>query len=172
MTGTGQMETVSDSTRNLVWQGLLDIAHYTRYFGALERRYRRNHQIIKFAQGVAAIVTALPLIPQVTATVASWGAVGILVLVIWDYIYDYGRQVGALRITTEGLSHLETRQRHLWDEVQNASINEKQASRKNMMLQQEALKLLRGLDLNTDNVLNELCQKNAYQAEQQRYAKG
>ena len=166
------MEAVSASTRNLVWQGLLDVARYTRYCGVWEKRYRKKHIAVRFTLGVLAVITSLPLIPAVPMTVSSFGAVGILGLVIWDYIQDYGSKVAALRIAAEGLSNLEIRQRHLWDEVQNWELNEKEARRRNSELQIEAQNLFRGLELNRDEVLNEFCQKEAFESEKQRYASG
>lgn len=166
------MDVGSETTRNLVWQGLLDIARFTRYYAALERRYRRKHRYVRFLLGTVSVCTALPLIPAIPPIVSSVGAIGIVGLVVWDLVHDYGRLVGTLRLAAEGLNDLETRHRHLWDEVQNGTLSDDEARRQTTDLSREALNLLRGLDFDTDSALNERCQKETFQAEKKRYASG
>ena len=166
------MDAGSGSTRNHVWQGLLEIARFSRYYSELERRYRRKHRCVRSLLATVSICTALPLIPAIPPIVSSVGAIGIVGLVVWDLVHDYGRQVAALHLVAEGLSDLEVRQRHLWDEVQSGTVSDDEARRQTTDLNREALSLIRGLDLDTDSALNERCQKETFQAEKKRYASG
>ena len=52
----------SPSTRNAIWQGLLDIERYVRYCDALTRRYRRYGNIIRILLGVSAVGSVVELL--------------------------------------------------------------------------------------------------------------
>ena len=51
---------VSEQTRNEVWQGFLDAARLGRYYATLSNRHRRNHQRLRFALLVAAAEASPP----------------------------------------------------------------------------------------------------------------
>ncbi len=168
----GVSQAMNDATRNLVWQGQLDIVRHTRYYGALEQKYRQKHKWVRYTLGVAAVITALPLIPVVPGTVASVAGLCVVGLVVWDLVHDYGRTVAALRVAVEGLSELADRHRSLWDEVNDDSLTEQEARERTETLRVASLNLLRGLDVEVDAALNEQCQSEAFESEKQRYAAG
>ena len=163
---------LNDATRNLVWQGQLDMVRLARYHGALEHKYRRKHKWVRYTLGLAGVVTALPLIPAIPGTVASVAGICVVALVVWDLVHDYGRKVAALRVAVEGLNELAERHRSLWDEVNDDSLDERQARERAEALRVASLNLLRGMDVETDTALNERCQSEAFESEQQRYAAG
>ena len=163
---------LNDATRNLVWQGQLDVVRLARYYGALEQKYRRKHKGVRYTLSLAAVVTALPLIPAVPGTVASVAGICVVGLVVWDLVHGYGGKVAALRVAVEGLNELAERHRSLWDEVNDDSVDERQARDRAEALRVASLNLLRGIDIETDTALNERCQSEAFESEQQRYAAG
>ena len=162
----------SDATRNFVWQGLLDMARYQRYYGELERRYRRRHQSVRFALGVSGVVTALPLVVSIPEIVSSIGGALVVALVIWDLVHDYGKRLSGLRVAVEGLTNLVHRYRLLWDEVNGGSVSASIARRRVAELNDAALDLVRGMEGVRDDKLNDRCEEEVYRLEAERYAAG
>ena len=163
---------VSKATRNYVWQGLLDTVKYRRYFGELEKRYRRKHRSVRFVLGVSGAVTASPLVEGIPLIVSSIGGAAVVALVIWDLVYDYGRRVSALQVAVQGLTRLENQHRSLWDEVNNNSVTDTTARRRLKEIHDAQVDVVQGVEEARDDKLNDQCQEETYRLEAERYAAG
>ncbi len=162
----------SDATRNFVWQGLLDMARYQRYYGELERRYRRRHQSVRFRPRGIRGRHRTPLVVSIPEIVSSIGGALVVALVIWDLVHDYGKRLSGLRVAVEGLTNLVHRYRLLWDEVNGGSVSASIARRRVAEMNDAALDLVRGMEGVRDDKLNDRCEEEVYRLEAERYAAG
>ena len=163
---------VSSRTRDYVWQGLLDMARYRRYYGFLERRYRYRFYAVRFLLGVAGVGAAAPLIDVVPDSLTAFAGVAVVVLVIWDLVCDYGERLAFLSVAVERLDELEMQYRSLWEKLDEERLDDEQARVRMDDLGKAALDAVRGVRISLDDKLNDESQANAFRAEENRYAAG
>lgn len=164
---------VSDEIRNEVWQDFLDVTRLVRYYGALSDRYKRNYNIVRvllFAaatSGIAAFLDALPPIAQLIS------GVGIALIIAWDFVSDYGRKAAVLHAIRLQCGELENEWHALWRSVDDGTIANEEALKKNRQLLQKITSLTGNAgyaDIREDHKLNEIQAANAYKTMEERYA--
>lgn len=161
---------VSSETRNYVWQGLLDMGRYLRYFGALERRYRKRHHLTQFLLAAAGVGAAAPLIDKVPDSLTTYAGIGIVGLVIWNLVSDYGKKVALLGVAVQRLGRLEIQYRSLWEGLDNQRMNDEQVLERIESLNEAALDAVHGIGIDLDEKLNNECQASTFKTEENRYA--
>ena len=107
-------ESVTDQTRELVWEGLIDAERDFRYANAVLRRYRRRHQIIRVFLGVssaAAVTHAFGLLPLpfYMAGAAVIGAVA-----AFEVVMDFSRKTAVLALVEPEYDELHVAWHRLW----------------------------------------------------------
>lgn len=164
---------VSDEIRNEIWQDFLDITRLVRYYGALSDRYKRNYNIVRvllFAaatSGIAAFLDALPSIAQLIS------GVGIALIIAWDFVSDYRRKAAVLHAIRLQCGELENEWRALWRSVDDGTIANEEALKKNRQLLQRITSLIGNAgyaDIREDHKLNETQAADAYKFMEERYA--
>lgn len=171
---------VSSRTRDHVWQGLLDMARYRLYYGSLERGYRNKFYAVRFLLAVAGVGATVPLIDgavvppidMVPDWLTAFAGVAVVVLVIWDIVFDYGEKAALLGVAVERLDELEMEHRSLWEELDEERLDDEQARMRMTDLHKAALDAVRGIRISLDDKLNDECQANAFKIEENRYAAG
>ena len=164
---------VSDEIRNEIWQDFLDVTRLVRYYGALSDRYKRNYNIVRvllFAaatSGIAAFLDALPPIAQLIS------GVGIALIIAWDFVSDYRRKAAVLHAIRLQCGELENEWRALWRSVDDGTIANEEATKKNRQLLQRITSLIGNAgyaDIREDHKLNETQAADAYKFMEERYA--
>lgn len=164
---------VSDQIRNEVWQDFLDVTRLVRYYAALSDRYKRNYDIVRVllfvaaTSGIAAFLDALPSIAQLIS------GVGIAVIIAWDFVSDYGRKAAVLHAISLQCGELENEWRDLWRSVDDGTIANEEAVKKNRQLCQRITNLTGNAgyaDIREDHKLNETQAADTYKIMEERYA--
>ena len=162
------MVSVTDSTRNAVWQEMLDTARLVRYYDVMaSRQQRRYHSIrlVLLASATTGIAAAMEVLPELFR-VGSGAAVG--VLVAWDFLADYANKAATLGSVRRDCNEVEVELAALWGEIQAGSIDEADARRR----------LTRATDragsahIPTNDRLNAKCEEAAFKAMRDQYAEG
>ena len=110
-------DTVTEATRRVVWNDLLDVARVTRYAEAMGSRYRLLHHSIRFGLLLAAsgsMATFLDVLPN------QWRVVfdlAIAVLIVADFMLDGATKIAVLTSTKRECDVLGTEWRELWLDV-------------------------------------------------------
>ena len=89
---------VTEQTRQLVWEGLIDAERDARYSDAQVRRYRRHHRLIRVFLGISttgSVAYAIGLLPA-PSYVAVAAVVG--ALAAFEGVMDFGKKSGILWI--------------------------------------------------------------------------
>ena len=160
----------SPHTRNVIWQGLLDMGRYVRYCDALTSRYRTHENIIRILLGLAAVGSVaelLKFIPFPTIMVAS---AAIAVIVVWDLAIRPGRKAARMEVATRDISQLEVEYRTIWDQFDAGMIDDKDALRRSSDIAQKAQAVFSHIDISTDKKLNQKCTEDAYKVAASYYA--
>lgn len=92
-------DSVSNQTRNEVWQGYLDAERLNRYYYRLANKYNKIYYTVKIMIAFAAVggLTRLfGILPDKWISVADVATVIVLVLVILDLVQDYGKKLAVL----------------------------------------------------------------------------
>lgn len=164
---------VSETTRNEVWQSLLDVARLIRYYDAYANRRRLYHFILRglllfaAAGGVANMLAVFPdfVVPAVSAAIA--------VLVVVDFACNYARQAAVLHAIGRECGKLEVEWKNLWANMNAGSVSDKKAMSINQELARQLLEatLWAGdADIREDRKLNEKCAEDAYKVMVEHYA--
>ena len=165
----------SESARQAVWDGLLEVSRAVHYYAAQKKRYGRYRNLMRGVlalSGTGALVGLLDFLPPVleNTTIQIAGA-AIAVLVILDFLWDPAEKYVALKlVTAHQLPILENRYRGLWERTMSDQfpINDALAEK------EELLALLNqiasGIDICDDDSIVEEAQRNAFKVEEQRYA--
>ncbi len=87
---------VTERTRTAIWQQMLDMARVTRYYGTLADRYQRRQRLIRSLLLVSAIGGIAPLVTELPETLQHVASVGIGLLVVLDFLFDYAHKAAVL----------------------------------------------------------------------------
>ena len=164
---------VSETTRNEVWQSLLDVARLIRYYDAYANRRRFYHFILRglllfaAAGGVADMLAVLP--DFVTPAVS----VAIAVLVVVDFACNYARQAAVLHAIGRECGKLEVEWKDLWTNMNAGGVSDKRAMSINRELARQLLEATSwagDADIREDRKLNEKCAEDAYKVMVEQYA--
>lgn len=167
---------VSEQTRNEVWQGFLDAVRLGRYYAALSDRHRRHHQLLRFALLVAAagvISTFLNLLPEDFQWVAEIASALIGVLVIWDLVSDDAKKAAILHSISIECGDLENRWRDLWAAVDQEDSGDVEIRNEIRKLADRTLRVTARAgdsDIREDQRLNRKSAEIAYKVMTDRYA--
>ena len=167
---------VSEQTRNEVWQGFLDAARLGRYYAELSDRHRRNHQIFRFALLVAAaggITDFFNLLPEGFQWIAELASVLIAAIVIWNLVSDDAKKAAILHTISVDCGDLENRWRDLWSAVDRMDSNDAEIRNQVRKLADRTLRVTGRAgdsDIREDQRLNEKSAEIAYKVMTDRYA--
>ena len=120
------MESVTDETRNAVWDTLCDLEWNTRYYSAMADSYRRRHRWLRFIILAGILLEAATLYAVTTQGwafyVAAGGGVLLTALTIWDVVSDYAENAAILRVTAFVCDDLKRETGQLWRSVESGRI--------------------------------------------------
>lgn len=168
------MTTVTDQTRNAVWQNLLDAERYVRYFGALADRFQTRHRLLRYTLLVSVIVEAtvfIPNMPDILFIVLT-AALGIVIigLAAWDAVSDYGKNAAVLTLVTADCALLKNEWDELWMDIETFAVDEPQARDRRRGLERRLSVVAERTNVNLDESLNDSCEEEAFKVVEQRYA--
>ena len=161
---------ISDQTRGAIWQGLLDMARWSRYYDATARRYQLHRNVLRILLAFLGIATGVTLVDVIPTSFVVAPGLAILGVTIWDLVVDPGRTAAMLGSVGKEFSGLETEYRNLWESVYADRIAEDEAVSRSEEIMWRAAAASNRLDIHTDDKTNERCTEAAYEAEANRYA--
>ena len=163
---------VTEATRRVVWNDLLDVARVTRYAEAMGSRYRLLHHSIRFGLLLAAsgsMATFLDVLPN------QWRVVfdlAIAVLIVADFMLDGATKIAVLTSTKRECDVLGTEWRELWLDVDLPESTDADIRRRNVDLGQRFGRATSTMDaqVRVNARTNVLSTEAAYKVTQERYA--
>ncbi len=164
---------ISDSTYHDIWDGLLEVSRYRRYYLLCERRYRRLASIFRFAlaiSGIGVLASLLEFFEFFPIDTISLFAILISVLIALDLIINPSKTAAQLILVNSMLSDLENQYRKLWEESKAHLIADNVALTRKSQIMQEISQVCSFVDLSVSDKLNEKAQLEAFQTEEARYA--
>ena len=168
---------VSELTRNMVWQEILDVERLSRYYDRLSDKYRTKHWIVRFLILISAASGVVNLQNLLFEDWQDTGAVffdaSIAILVAWDFMANYGKKSETLNAISFECHQLWTDWNQLWTELHDDGVSETEirdrdkrlADRLSMITNWSGL-----VDIPQDVGLNEECEKEAYEIVRGRFA--
>ena len=169
------MAMVTDSTRNAVWQEMLDAARLVRYYDSMASRQHRLYRgvrLVLLASATAGIAAGMNALPE-SFRVVSGAIIGILVA--WDFLADHANKAAVLGSIRRECNEAEVELAALGGEIQTDSVDDSDARRMHSDL---ARRMTRATDragsahIPTDERLNVICEEAAFKALADRYAEG
>ena len=161
---------ISDQARGAIWQGLLDMARWSRYYDATARRYQLHRNILRILLAFLGIATGVTLVDVIPTSFVVAPGLAILAVTIWDLVVDPGKTAAMLGSVSKEFSELETEYRGLWESVYADRIAEDEAVSRSEDIMRRAVTAVSGLDIHTSDKINERCAAATYEAESSRYA--
>lgn len=167
---------VSDQTRNEVWQGFLDAARLGRYYSTLSDRHRRIHQLRRVALLVAAaggVSAFLNLLPGDFRWIAEIAGALIAVVAIWDLVSDDAKKAAILHTIGVECGDLENQWHDLWSAVDQEDADEIEIRNRIRELADRELRVTARAgdsDIREDRRLNKKSAEIAYKVMTDRYA--
>lgn len=164
---------VSATTRNAVWQELLDAARFVRYYGELADRHRRKRWTIQFLLMVAATSGVAALLDPLPAFIHQVAAAAVAILVVWDFFGDYARKAAVLDVVRAECTRVENQLVTLWLEIDAIEAEDSDVLRQCNTLRQrlsDATDKPGQVGVTVKAKLNETCTVDAYKVVEERYA--
>lgn len=163
---------IAPITRQLIWDSMLDAARMHRYADAMERKYARQRNWVRFVLSLAAtggVVTFLGQLPD-AASVLFGLMVGAAVAV--DFAMDYSSKLAKLMYAKMECSALLTEWEDLWVDIQTCRCRENDARRRNKGFLDRLDRAIAPMasDMHTDLGVNEETTANAYSDLSMRFA--
>lgn len=166
---------VADSTRNAVWQEMLDTARLVRYYDRLASRHQRRHfatRLVLLTSAIAGVAALMDLLPAALGILAG-AAIGLLMAV--DFLADFANKAAVLNFIGRECNAVDDDLAALWGDIQSDAIDDADARR---TLAELRRRIARATDsagnahIATDERLNVRCEKAAYKAMADQYAHG
>ena len=150
---------ISSATRNAIWQDLLDLARFVRYYEAVHRNYRRYHSTFRFLQGVSAFGILAILLSSLPGIFVSIGGFFIAIITLLDLIIDPGEKGVIAATISRDLKRLEVEQRELWESIDSGLVEEDDARNRQTNINLEVNNTTSGFHQVTNSRINEKCAK-------------
>ena len=166
----GEMNRVTDQTRNDVWYSMLDTDRMGRYYGAMTDRYHRYTVVARLVvagsamAGVVSFVASLPSYAQIT-----FGLV-IAIAVILDLVVDFQKKAAVLHTIAVGMDQVSAEWQDLWGRIER--IDEDAARERILELNRQLNSITArtgDIGVAVDRRLNEKCAEATYTVYRQQY---
>lgn len=164
---------VSETTRNAVWQELLDAARLVRYYTSLADRHCRKRRIMQSLLLAAATSGLVGLLGPLPEFMLQTAAATVAILVAWDSFGDYARKAAVLHAICIECNRIEGLWQRLWLEIDRPDLKDTDVLRQCETLGQRLNEITGQAGLvgvPVDAQLNKTCAEDAYKALQARYA--
>ena len=164
---------LSEPTKDLIWQGLVEASRLSRYYAALADRHMRRQKYIRGALLAAAIAGFSGLFESVPEAIALVGNVAVVVLVTLDFMHDYGPKAATLNSTSIVCAKVEDEWHRLWvdaygDQIAEGEAREANRRLENLVLEAAAAPSFLGVTL--DEKLNQSSYEQGVETLRSRYA--
>jgi hypothetical protein len=133
---------VSATTRQQVWDQLIDAWHYERYFSDLYDGLAKWNRVRIVAHGLVAAGVSASLLGFLPAWAALPGNIIVVVFSVYSIVHDYSQDLATVRSVSESCGQFKTKVRALWADVQNSAIETEEASRRWYELEQEVDRIM------------------------------
>ncbi len=161
----------SSRTKKAVWDSLLDMARYTRYYDTLTSKYRRYHHLLLFLlfslSTIIATNEVTEFLPEYVVVII---AASIPVIIIWMLVFKPEEKAADLTLISRQVGKLEANNRILWEKVFINAVSDKNAMKELADIHKAVQEIAVGIVVDTDTKINQKCTEEAYQAESERYA--
>lgn len=163
---------VTEQTRQLVWEGLIDAERDARYSDAQASLYRAYHRFIRVFLGISttgsiAYAVGVLAAPTFVAAAAVVGAVA-----AFEGVMDLGRKSGILAFVSTEYGELEQKWHRLWVESTRKDADDAVVLHRfeNLQARAERVRLREdAAGVSTSRKLNQLTSREAYEALANRY---
>ncbi len=164
---------VSETTKELLWQGLVDATHLSRYYAYLTKRHMSRQRWTRGGLLVSAILGFSGLFEAVPIGVSVVGNVAVVIVVVIDFMHDYGPKAATLNATSIVCAKVEDQRHALWADVVEDRIEEDKAREINSQLERlisEAAVAPSYLSVELDDDLNQISYEESTEMLRSRYA--
>ena len=171
---------VTEATRAQVWQQMLDVARFHRYYDKMAGRYQWRYNAWRIALvavtlsggGALSAVWSAVFESALPAPVETLAMIGVGVLLAVDMQAGYGNKAAILDSVQHECSDLERSFDSLWAEIQGGQLADEDAQRRYTVLAGQLSKMherSRGAKVPTDDKLNKQCEASAVRVLKDRY---
>ena len=147
------------------------IAKDVMYLDSLQSGFRTRHFWTRFALSFAGVLSAVSFAFEKAEWLLPYAGVGIIILVLWDLLNDYGKHLSELRFAAEELGKVENQYMKLWMKIENELVDNNIALEKANELESMAITIFGKIDVSTDKKLNKKCHQLAFGNEEHRDGK-
>ncbi len=169
--------TISDSLRTEIWQNVLDVDRYCRYYEVVHNRAAQRHIWIRGLSLFAIILGATPfndIFPiggEYIRIILFAIAAG---LTVWDAMHNYSKRASAAQFIYSGCDRLRIEWTRLWISVDSGTIDGSEAQRQlqDLSLRMSEITAQAGYnDIPLDDKINQRTTDAAYDMVSKRFRK-
>ena len=164
---------VSETTKELLWQGLVDVTHLSRYYTYLSKKHMDRQRWTRGGLLASAILGFSGLFEVIPVWVSVVGNVAVVIIVVIDFMHDYGPKAATLNATSIVCAKIEDRRHELWADAAEGRIGEDEAREINTRLHHltlEAAVAPSYLSVGLDDDLNQATYEESTEMLRTRYA--
>ena len=166
--------TSSSGTRIILWQHMLDIARWNRYYSILYKSELAKSTIIQCllaCSAVGVVAGLLKLFPEEwrhKATIISGAAIPFFVIV--NLVFRWAQKAAVLQVISSDMSDVERSYRSLWETYHLGQISESDALSKSDKLLKRGHAICSRDTSEINHRVNMNAVEEVYTVERQRYA--
>ena len=166
--------TTVDDARLILWQHLLDVARWSRYYSKLHKSILFKNSLVRSllaCSGAGVTAGLFELFPSEwrQQAVSIFGT-AIPVLIIVDLVSGWARKAAALEVICSDMSAIEHAYRTLWENYHLGRVDEALALSKSAKLIKRAHAISNRYTFGVNDSINLKAMKEVYRAEKRRYA--
>jgi len=166
---TDQNSSITDTTYQSVWDGLLEVSRARYYYEDREHSLSWRAKSLRFAlalAGVGAMASLLEYFEQI----GPYAGIAMAALVIIDLLWNDTTRLAQLKLVNRDLATLETKYRDIWEKTRNSSISDEEAQTSKQVLLESLNRITADVDVMATWKTRKRIQEYAFTAEVKRYA--
>ena len=152
---------ISKLTRERVWREMFNAERYVQYYSMLTNRFTLRHRIVRFVLVVGASIAVVSTLPEVPWGVGLLGAVVLVGVTTFDFIWDYGTRAALAHAISLECNVIQKDYERLWWSLERKRIEEQDCQEQLSQLTMRTI-AAGALLTDTDTKLNEKAQDKAF----------
>ena len=166
---TDQDRSITDTTYQSVWDGLLEVSRARFYYEDRENSLSWRVKPLRFALALAGVGAMASLVEHFEQ-IGPIAGFAMTALVILDLLWNDTTRLAQLKLVNRDLAALETEYRDIWEKARNGTISDKEAQNSKQELLQNLNRITSDVDVMATKKTRKKIQEYAFKAEEKRYA--
>ena len=121
---------VSDHTKDLIWQDMLDVSRYMVYYEALTNQWALRHKVLRAGVFIGATLSIASIFEILPPPAGLAAALTLIVATVVDFVWDWGVKASLAHAVNIECHMVDKEYAALWAEIKTDNIGDREAQQR------------------------------------------